>query len=95
MDTDPAMLSVTYIPPEGRLRNGDITGYRIRYTRVDSGESEMITVGGGNTNGVRTSVIPGLEPFANYSVEIAAVNVNGTGPYNNVVVYGISGQDSE
>ena len=43
------MLSVRYRPSEGSLRNGDVTGYKINYTRVDSGISQMITVNGGNT----------------------------------------------
>jgi len=87
MDTDPAMLSVRYRPPETSLRNGDVTGYVIRYTRVGSGVSQMIS-------GFRTSVIPGLVAFTSYSVEVAAVNVNGTGPFSDPVT-GLSGQDSE
>jgi len=93
MDTDPAMLSVTYRSPEPSLRNGDVTGYMIRYSRVGSGVLEMMSIGSGNPNGFRTSVIPGLVAFINYSVEVAAANVNGTGPYSDIV-FGVSGQDS-
>ena len=93
MDTDPAMLSVVYRPPEGRLQNGDVTGYVIRYTRVGSGVSQMITIID-ISSGFRTSVIPALVAFANYSVEVTAVNVNGTGPFSDVM-YGLSGQHSE
>ena len=94
MGTDPAMLSVTYTPPEPIFRNGDVTGYEIRYTRVGSDISEMRTVGGGSANGDRTSAIPGLVAFTNYSVQVAAVNVNGTGLFI-YPVYGVSGQDSK
>ena len=87
LDTDPAMLSIRYRPPLASLRNGDVTGYVIRYTRVGSGVSQMIS-------GFRTSVIPGLVAFTSYSVEVAAVNVNGTGPFSDPVT-GLSGQDSE
>ena len=85
MDTDPAMLSVRYRPPESRLRNGGVTRYVIRYTRVDSGVSQMITFQS-DYNGLRISVIPGLVAFTNYSVEVAAVNDNGTGPFSDVVL---------
>jgi len=59
----------------------------------DSGISEIITDFGSNT-GLQTQDIPGLVAFTNYSVEVAAVNVNGTGPFSDPV-YGLSGQDSE
>jgi len=90
MDADPAMMSVRYRQPELSLSNGDVTGYVIRYTRVGSGVSQMITVDGG----LRKSVIPGVMAFTSYSVEIAAVNVNGTGPFSDPV-NGLSGQDSK
>ncbi|XP_065903762.1 protein sidekick-1-like [Dysidea avara] len=119
MDTDPAMLSVTYIPPEERLRNGDVTRYVIKFARVGSnvsqmvtvdsdysdvspvgsggsgvgsGASPLITVSAGSSTGLHVENIPGLVAFTNYSVEVAAVNVNGTGPFSDVV-YGLSGQD--
>ena len=94
MDSDPVMLSVRYKPPLRQLRNGEVTGYVIRYTRVGSGVSQTITVDRGNNNGFRTSNITGLMAFTNYSVEVAAVNVNGTGPFSDPVT-GLSGQDSE
>ena len=91
MDTDPAMLSVIYRPPEASLRNGDVTGYVIRYTRVGSGVSLNVTVDDGG--GFQTLDIPGIMAYTNYSVEVAAVNVNGTGPFSYPVA-GLSGQDS-
>ena len=94
MDTDPAMLSVRYRPSEISLRNGDVTGYMIRYSRVGSGVSQMITVDGGSINGFRTSVIPGLVAYTNYLVQVAAVNVNGTGPFSDAMI-GVCGQDSK
>ena len=86
------MLSVSYRPPEGLLRNGDVTGYEIRYTRVGSGVSQLMNVNSDSLNNFRTSVIPGLVAFTSYSVEVAAVNVNGTGPFSDPVT-GLSGQD--
>ena len=93
MDTDPAMLSVIYGPPEPSLRNGDVTGYVIRYTRVGSGVSQNRTVDGGRGFHFN-ELISGLVAFTNYSVDVAAINVNGTGPFSNAV-YGASGQDSK
>ena len=90
MDTDPAMLSVTYSSPLLQLHNGNLTGYVIRYTRVDADESEVIMVSGDLATTV--VVISGLVPFVNYSVEIAAININGTGPFS-VPAIGLSGQD--
>ena len=90
MDTDPAMLSVTYSSPLLQLHNGDLTGYIIRYTRVDTDESEMIMVNGDLAT--TKVVISRLVPFVNYSVEVAAININGTGPFS-VTVIGLSGQD--
>ena len=93
IDTDPAMLSVRYRPPVASLRNGNVTGYVIRYTIVDSGVSQMITVNSSG-GGLRTSVISKVLAFTNYLVEVAAVNVNGTGPFSDPVT-GLSGQSSK
>jgi len=93
-DTDPAMLSVTYRPPIMILRNGHVIGYVIRYTRVGSGISRVVNVNSDNANGLHTSVISGLVAFTSYSVEVAAYNVNGTGPFSDVV-YGVTGQDGK
>jgi len=87
---DDATLSVMYTRPDIRFHNGDVTGYVIRYTRVDSGVSQVMMVG----NDKFESVIPELVAFTNYSVEVAAVNINGTGPFSDVV-YGVTKQDSK
>jgi len=89
-DIDPAMLSVTYARPLAQLRNGDLTGYMIRYTRVDTSDLQVMVVNGDIT----TLVISGLVAFTNYSVEVAAININGTGPFSDAVI-GSSGQDSK
>ena len=93
MDDDPAMLLVMYRRPEQSLRNGQLTGFMIRYTRVDTGESQVMNVSYIDVRTV-TSTISGLVAFTNYSVEVAAVNINGTGPFSDAV-YGLSGQNSE
>lgn len=90
IDTDPAMLTVRYIPPEPSLRNGDITGYKLRYTRVESGESKTKNI----SRRARQTVITGLEAYTMYSVALAAVTINGTGPFSDAV-NGLSGQASK
>ncbi|XP_065904644.1 receptor-type tyrosine-protein phosphatase S-like isoform X2 [Dysidea avara] len=91
IEADPAMLSVRYRSPEPILRNGDVTGYVIRYTRVGSGVSQMITVDG-SSNRFRRDDLPEVEVYTRYSVQLATVNVNGTGSFSDPVM-GLSGQD--
>ena len=56
-------------------QRGPITGYRLRYS---NGTSIVDTTGEGS----RQHVLTGLTPFTNYSVQVAAVNAGGTGPYS-------------
>ena len=56
-------------------QRGPITGYRLRY---NNGTSIVNTTGEGS----RQHVLTGLTPFTNYSVQVAAVNEGGTGPYS-------------
>ena len=56
-------------------QRGPITGYRLRYS---NGTSIVNTTGEGS----RQYVLTGLTPFTNYSVQVAAVNDGGTGPYS-------------
>ena len=91
MATNPAMLSVTYTPPKLQFHNGDVTGYVIRYTTVGAINSMMINFREFSEDS-QTSNIPGAMAFTNYSVEVALVNVNGTGPFSDPI-YGLSGED--
>ena len=62
-------------------RNGEITGYRAQAVR--NGMAEGIASVGGN---VREATLSGLSPSTSYTVQVAAVNGAGTGPYS----FGIS-----
>ena len=53
-------------------QRGPITGYRLRYS---NGTSIV------NTTDL-THMLTGLTPFTSYSVQVAAVNAGGTGPYS-------------
>ena len=58
-------------------RNGDITGYSVRY----GVQTESVS-GGGATQ----TIISGLTASTQYSIEVAAVNNAGTGVYSNVIM---------
>ena len=85
-----ASLNVSWQPPTARNRNGPITGHVIQYTRV--GSSDMMSVN--DTSGT-TRTISGLVAYVNYSVIVAAMTVNGTGPFSDPPVVGRSGEDGE
>ena len=80
---------VIWQPPSIIDHNGPITGYVIMYTR--DGSSDMMSA---NVNNVTTHTISGLVAYVNYSVMVAAVNGNGTGPFSNPVL-SKSGQNSK
>ena len=67
-------------------QRGSITGYRLRY-----GTSIVNTTGEGS----RQHVLTGLTPFTSYSVQVAAVNAGGTGPYSDPALTVETLQDSE
>ena len=91
---NPASLNVSWRVPVQRDCNGPITGYVIQYTRV--GSSDMMSVNvTGETNGTTVMTISGLVAYVNYSVIVAAMTVNGTGPFSDPPVVGRSGEDGE
>ena len=87
---DPASLQVSLQPPLEINRNGPITGYVIQYTRVGSSDMMSVNV----TSGTRRT-LSGLVAYVNYSVIVAAMTVNGTGPFSDPPVVGRSGEDGE
>ena len=58
-------------------RNGDITGYSVRY-----GVQTVNVSGGGATQ----TIISGLTASTEYSIQVAAVNSAGTGVYSNAIM---------
>ena len=73
----PGSLNISWLPPEEIGQNGPITDYEIQYTMVGSNDTmtEIIT-------SRNFYVLTGLFAFVNYSIEVAAVTVNGTGPHS-------------
>ena len=91
---NPASLVVSWRPPGQRDHNGPITGYMINYTQ--DGSSNMMSMSvTGEISGTTVITISGLVAYVNYSVIVAAMTVNGTGPFSDPPVVGRSGEDGE
>ena len=69
-------------------QRGSITGYRLRYNNRTS----IVNTTGGES---RQRMLTGLTPFTSYSVQVAAVNAGGTGPYSDPALTVETLQDSE
>ena len=63
-------------------RNGDIAGYLVQYEQVGSGSPHTLTVSEG---GILTT-IQSVMSSTNYSIQVAAENSAGTGPYSDRIV---------
>ena len=88
---------MSWQPPLEKDRNGPITGYMIQYTRVGSDDMMSENASSAATvhliSGAATVyTLSGLVAYVNYSVSVAAMTVNGTGPLSDPVV-GRSGED--
>ena len=79
---------MSWQPPLEKNCNGLITGYAIQYARVESDNKMIMNVPND------TVLISGLFACAQYSVTVAAVNVQGIGPFSKPEV-ATSGGDSE
>ena len=68
-------------------RNGEITGYSVRYS--GGGSTDTVSVSGANA---RQTTISGLTPSTDYTIEVAAVNSVGTGPYSSAIIEATDGK---
>ena len=64
-------------------RNGDITGYSVRYGVQGNGSTQTQNITESDHN--ETTTISGLTASTNYSIEVAAVNSAGTGVYSSPI----------
>ena len=85
---NPASLLVSWQPPLEINHNGLIIGYNIQYTRFGLSNMSVNVISGTNYT------ISALDALVNYSVIVAAMTVNGTGPFSDPVV-GTSGAGIE
>ena len=72
-------ITVQWGPVNCIQRNGDITGYSVRYGAQGDGNTQTVSVSGGNTTKI---TISGLHSSTVYAIEVAAVNSAGIGPYS-------------
>ena len=86
---DPASLMVSWQPPPPIDHNAPIIGYMIQY--IKDGSSDLMSV---NVTNETTYTISGLPVSTEYSVRVAAMNINGTGPFSNPMI-NRSGEDRE
>ncbi|XP_013387953.1 neogenin isoform X2 [Lingula anatina] len=71
-------ILIQWEPPYSDERNGLITGYKIKYRqRGQSGKAHTIMTDGDR----RLYSVTGLARDTTYSIRVAAVNTNGTGPH--------------
>ena len=76
--TNSTAITVQWGPVDCMHHNGNITGYSVQYWEVGSERTLTVNVSGGD---VTEYTISGLIPSTAYSVQVAAVNSAGTGPY--------------
>ena len=64
-------------------RNGDITGYSVRYGVQGSGNTETVSVS--EDSALTEATICRLRDTSTYTIEVAAVNSAGTGEYSDPI----------
>uniref|UniRef100_A0A0K0FGC5 Netrin receptor DCC (inferred by orthology to a human protein) n=1 Tax=Strongyloides venezuelensis TaxID=75913 RepID=A0A0K0FGC5_STRVS len=78
----PDSISLSWSGPREDERNGEITGYNIKYKAKKKGSKLKIAHVKGD---VQKFQLSRLEGGTQYSIRIAAVNSNGTGPYSEAI----------
>ena len=80
-DVTASSITVQWRPVDCIHRNGDITGYLLRYGVQGSGSTQTMYVSGGDAT---EATISGLTPSIMYSIEVSAVNSAGIGAYSSI-----------
>ena len=75
-------ITVQWGPVNCIQRNGDVTGYSVRYGVQGGGSTQTVSVSGGDAT---RRTISGLDTPTTYTIEVAAVNNAGTGPYSSPI----------
>ncbi|XP_075166730.1 neogenin protein frazzled isoform X3 [Haematobia irritans] len=74
--TSSTSITIHWEPPSEEERNGQITGYKIRYRKLKDAPQVKSTPGN-----VRFYELGGLDRNSEYQVKISAMTVNGSGPF--------------
>uniref|UniRef100_A0A0N4Z2C6 Down syndrome cell adhesion molecule-like protein Dscam2 n=1 Tax=Parastrongyloides trichosuri TaxID=131310 RepID=A0A0N4Z2C6_PARTI len=75
-------ISISWSGPKEEECNGDITGYNIKYKAKKRGSKLKNVLVKGK---VYKYDLQNLEGGTQYSIRVAAININGTGPYSDVI----------
>uniref|UniRef100_A0A913HHW6 Neogenin n=1 Tax=Strongyloides stercoralis TaxID=6248 RepID=A0A913HHW6_STRER len=85
-------LLISWDGPKENERNGDITGYSIKYkAKKRNSKLKSVFV----KNDVQKFELTRLEGGTQYSIRIAAINSNGTGPYSEAIHAETSFEDKD
>ena len=87
--TDPVSLEVRWEPPSD-IHKVPITGYKIQYTKIATNDKKTIKVPKEET----TYTISELVACEEYSVQVATMKDNTTGPFSDEVE-GVAGENGE
>ncbi|XP_013100735.1 neogenin isoform X4 [Stomoxys calcitrans] len=74
--TSSTSITIHWEPPSEEERNGQITGYKIRYRKLKDAPQVKSTPAN-----IRYYELGGLDRNSEYQVKIAAMTVNGSGPF--------------
>ena len=82
-------VTVQWGPVDCVHRNGDITGYSLRYGVKGSSNTQTVNVSGDYTT---ENTIHGLVYATIYSIEVAAVNSAGIGVFSASIIFATEGK---
>ena len=72
---------LTWVNIECIRRNGYITGFVLRYGKLDG----ALTLRNIGNSYITSYTVDGLLPFTEYRFQVAGQNMNGTGPYTTFI----------
>ena len=81
VSTTSRSVSVSWDAIECMEQNGVITGYEVKFQKEEGGTDEELS-----TNVFENFTVDGLTPSTSYTFQVAGVNINGTGPFTNMLV---------
>ena len=81
---------MSWLPPLLIDHNGNLTGYTVSYSRVGSNNVHSVQL----LANVTMYKITQLVPLTEYRIQVACINVNGTGPFSDYIKV-LSGDNSK
>ena len=90
LSVNPSSLLVSWLPPLLVDHNGNLTGYTVSYSRVGSNNVHSVQLSANVTMYKITQLVPSTK----YRIQVACININGTGPFS-VYIEVSSGDNSK